>query len=54
MTVKEASKVLNVKETTIRTYIKSGKLKATAKKQGLRTIYDISETDLKQFQTANQ
>lgn len=54
MTVKEVAKVLNVKETTIRTYIKSGRLKATATKRGLRTIYEISQTDLQAFQTANQ
>lgn len=54
MTVNEAAKVLNVMPATVRTYIKQGKLKATAKKQGLRTIYDIRETDLQAFKAANQ
>ncbi len=50
MTVNEAAKVLNVMPATVRTYIKQGKLKATANRRGLRIYYEISETDLKELQ----
>jgi len=47
MTVNDFAKAVGLKPGTIRTYIKKGLIKAKAIKKGLRTIYEIPESELK-------
>jgi len=49
MTVKEVAKTLKVSQTAVRNYIRSGKLKASTRRQGLRFQYFVSAGDLEAF-----
>lgn len=47
--VSELAKLLNVSTVTVRNYIKTGKLKASKIKQGLKHYYVIDSEDLEDF-----
>jgi excisionase family DNA binding protein len=48
-TVSELASLLNVSTTTVRNYIKTGKLVATKIRQGLKHYYIVSDAQLKAF-----
>jgi excisionase family DNA binding protein len=52
-TVKEVAKKLNVKDETIRRYIKNGELKAIKKSKGKRYTYIITDAELSSFLAKN-